>query len=255
MAFGRSRFFKLGAAAVLAGSLAACNTTSTGLGLNLVSEQQVQQMGLQTWEKIKAETPQTRDASMRSRAEQVSHRILRGAGENPAAWEIAVFQGDAKNAFAVPGNRIGVYEGMMRFASDDELAAVIGHELAHVTEDHSSERVNTSMATQTGVQIASAVAGASNIVSPQVAAAILGAGAQYGLEMPYGRNQELEADRLGLGYMARAGYNPEAAVSLWQRMETSSSPEFLSTHPGAERRIERIREWLPEVMPIYRANK
>ncbi len=256
MAFGRSRFFKLGAAAVMAGSLAACDGDSTGLGLNLVSEQQVQQMGLQTWEQINAETPTTRDASMRRRAEQISNRILRAAGENPAEWEVAVFQGDSQNAFAVPGNRIGIYEGMMRFAnSDDELAAVIGHELAHVTEDHSSERVNTSMATQTGVQIAAAVAGASDVVSPQVAAAILGAGAQFGIEMPYGRNQELEADRLGLGYMARAGYNPEAAVSLWRRMETGGAPEFLSTHPGAERRIERIQEWLPEVMPIYRANR
>lgn len=256
MTFGRSRFFKFGTVAVVAGSLTACMGNGTGLGLNLVSEQQVQQMGLQTWEQIKAETPQTRDAAMHRRAEQISNRILRAVGENPAAWEVAVFQGDAKNAFAVPGNRIGLYEGMMRLAgSDDELAAVIGHELAHVTENHSSERLSTSIATQTGVQIATSAAGASGVVSPQTAAAILGAGAQFGIEMPYGRNQELEADRLGLGYMARAGYNPEAAVTLWRRMDSGSAPEFLSTHPGAERRIERIQEWLPEVMPIYRANK
>lgn len=254
MRFGRTRIGGWFAALFLAGSLAACAGDTTGLGLSLVPEQQVQEMGLQTWQQIRQETPQTRDSSMQRRAEQISNRILRAAGENPDDWEVVVFQGAEPNAFAVPGNRIGVYEGMMRLArSDDELAAVIGHEIAHVTRDHSAERLNTHLATQTGVRLATAAAG--SLGSPEMIGAILGAGAQFGVEMPFGRNQELEADRLGLGYMARAGYNPEAAISLWQRMEGGGAPEFLSTHPGPESRIERIRQWLPEVMPVYEANR
>ncbi|MGC2857391.1 M48 family metallopeptidase [Novispirillum sp. DQ9] len=255
MAFGMSRFHGIGAALVVVGGLAGCAGESTGLGLGLVPEEQVQQMGQQAWQKIRSETPATRDAAMQARAERVSNRILAAAGETPRAWDVVVFQGREANAFALPGRHIGVYEGMMRFVrSDAELASVIGHEIAHVTQNHSAERVNTQVATQTGVQIAAAAAGAANMGSPEMIASILGAGAQYGIAMPYGRNQELEADRLGLGYMARAGYNPEAAISLWQRMETGGGPEFLSTHPGADRRIERIRAWLPEVMPVYRAN-
>jgi predicted Zn-dependent protease len=241
---------------VLVAGLASCGGDSTGLGLNLVPQQQVEEMGQQTWQELRAKTPQTSDAGMQRRAQQISNRLLSAAGENPTAWDVVVFQGGDANAFAVPGNHIGVYEGMMRFAqSDDELAAVIGHEIAHVTRNHSAERLNTHMATQAGISIAAAAAGASNIGSPDMIAGILGAGAQFGVEMPYGRNQELEADRLGLGYMARAGYNPQAAVSLWQRMEQGSAPEFLSTHPGADRRIERIQQWLPEVMPVYEANR
>ncbi|MFA7431809.1 MAG: M48 family metallopeptidase [Rhodospirillaceae bacterium] len=251
-----TRLRRFGAATALIAGLAACGGDSTGLGLNLVPQQQVVELGQQTWQQLRAETPQTRDSRLQRRAEQISNRLLRAAGEDPGAWDVVVFQGADANAFAVPGNHIGVYEGMMKLAgSDDELGAVIGHEIAHVTRNHSAERLNTHMATQAGISIAAAAAGASNIGSPDMIAAILGAGAQFGVEMPYGRNQELEADRLGLGYMARAGYNPQAAVSLWQRMEQGSAPEFLSTHPGADRRIERIQEWLPEVMPIYQANR
>lgn len=256
---GGGRVRKAGTAlAVAAGLLAGqagCAGDSTGLGLGLVPPEQVRQMGEQAWRQIRSETPASRDATLQARAERVADRLLAAAGETPGQWDVVVFQGQEVNAFALPGRHIGVYEGMMRFVtSDDELAAVIGHEISHVTENHSEERLNTQVATQTGVEIAASAAGAANLGSPERIASILGAGAQYGIAMPYGRNQELEADRLGLGVMARAGYNPQAAIGLWQRMEGSGGPEFLSTHPGPERRIERIRQWLPEVMPVYRAN-
>lgn len=255
MPLGRSRMLRIGAALVITTGLAGCAGDSTGLGLSLVPQEQVQQMGDQAWQQIRSETPASADAAMQARAQRVASRILAAAGESPGQWDVVVFQGQEANAFALPGRHIGVYEGMMRFVtSDAELAAVIGHEISHVTENHSEERLNTQVATQTGVQIAASAAGAANLGSPDMIASILGAGAQYGIAMPYGRNQELEADRLGLGYMARAGYNPEAAISLWQRMEGSGGPEFLSTHPGPDSRIERIRQWLPEVMPVYRAN-
>lgn len=251
-----TRLRHLGAAVLVGAMVAACGPDSTGLGLSLVPPQQVEQMGVEAWQQIRAETQPTRNAAMQQRAERVSQRILRAADENPAAWDIVVFQGEEANAFALPGQHIGLYEGMMRLAeSDAELAAVIGHEIAHVTRDHSLERVNTHMATEAGVRIAAEVAGAAGLGDPGTVAAILGAGAQFGVAMPFGRNQELEADRLGLGYMARAGYDPRAAISLWQKMEGPQAPEFLSTHPGPGNRIERIRQWLPDVMPIYEANR
>lgn len=255
MALGTFRLAKLGPVLAVVGGLAGCAGDSTGLGLSLVPQEQVQQMGEQAWQQIRSETPASSNRTMQARAERVADRILAAAGENPSQWDVVVFQGKEANAFALPGRHIGVYEGMMNFVnSDAELAAVIGHEISHVTENHSEERLNTQVATQTGVQIAASAAGAANLGSPEMIASILGAGAQYGIAMPYGRNQELEADRLGLGYMARAGYNPEAAIGLWQRMEGGGGPEFLSTHPGPESRIDRIRDWLPEVMPVYRAN-
>src|SRR3546814_4029948 len=140
-----------------------------------------------------------------------SIRVLRGAGEKPADWEVVVFQGAEANAFALPGNNIGVYEGMLQVAkTDDQLAAVIGHEIAHVERAHAVERVNSEATTQLGVQVVGGVLQASGTGGGEQEAELLGAGAKYGLLLPYARNQELEADRLGLITMARAGYEPRA---------------------------------------------
>lgn len=248
---------RLAAVAVVAmglgGGLAGCGPDATGLGLNLVPPQQVEQMGVQAWEEIRAETPPTRDAALQRRARAVTDRILVAAGYDPRAWEVVVFQGAEPNAFAVPGNRMGVFEGMMRLAaSDAELAAVIGHEIVHITQGHSLERVNTAMATDAGVRLAAGAAGAAGLGDPEMLAGLFGLGAQVGVLLPYGRNQELEADALGLRYMARAGYDPRASVTLWQKMEGAPGvPTFLATHPGPADRIQRLEALIPEVMPIY----
>ncbi|HET6519618.1 MAG TPA: M48 family metallopeptidase [Geminicoccaceae bacterium] len=226
----------------------------TGLGLSLVSAEQVEELGLESWERIRAETPASNNRSYRQRAERISNRILGAAGENPNAWETVVFRGDEANAFALPGNKIGVYEGMFRFAqNDDQLAAVIGHEVGHNQAEHARERLSTAAATQAGLQLVSAALQVGNIGYANEIAGLLGAGAQYGVILPYGRNQELEADRIGLGNMAQAGYDPRAAIELWQNMRQAGGgpPTFLSTHPAPDDRIAQLQELMPEALEIY----
>lgn len=248
---------KLASLALSVSLLAGCAPDATGLGLQLVSDEQVQAMGLDAWQTIRSETPVTNDSQMQARAERVSQRLLSAAGRNPAEWDVVVFQGEDVNAFALPGRKIGVYEGMMRLADTDaQLAAVIGHEIAHVEADHSAERVNSHMATQAGADLIGAALGGAGIGNPDMLAAILGAGAQFGVLLPYSRNQELEADRQGLLTMAEAGYDPRAAVEFWTRMREAggpSGPAFLSTHPAPDRRIEQIQAMLPEALARYQA--
>lgn len=238
--------------------LAACATGDTGIGLNLVPPEQVTQMGLESWQAIRAETPPSDNAAFQRRARTVADRVLRGAGKDPGVWEVVVFKGADANAFALPGNKIGVFEGMMGMAdSDDQLAAVIGHEIAHNEAEHASERLSSQIAAQAGLDIASMALESVNVGSPQLIAAVLGAGVQYGLILPYSRNQELEADRLGLIYMAQGGYDPRSAVDLWQKMgaQGGQPPTFLSTHPAPRQRIEQLQALLPEAMALYRGGR
>lgn len=241
----RSRRAPAVVAVAFALGLGGCAGDDTGLGLNLVPQDEVQAMGVEAWNAIRQQTAASNNSRYQQRAEQVGDAILRGAGYDPATWEIVVFQGDEVNAFALPGRKIGIYEGMFRVAeTNDQLAAVIGHEVAHVEAQHAAERVNTEAGTQLGTQIIGAALGAAGVAPPETVTQVLGLGAQYGVALPYSRNQELEADRLGLRYMADAGYDPHAAVTVWQRMAQlgGQPPEFLSTHPNPERRITALRE-------------
>ncbi|GAA0573336.1 M48 family metallopeptidase [Caenispirillum bisanense] len=254
----RSRIRRVAAAAAVGSTLVlgACAGQSTGLGINLVSEQQVAQMGAQTWQQMRQEMPPSRNATYQQAARQIADRLLTAAGHDPRQWEVMVFAGEEANAFALPGRKIGVYEGMFRVAANEsQLAAVIGHEIGHVDANHSQERLSSQMATQMGVDLAGAALGQAGMGQPEQVAALLGAGAQYGLLLPYSRNQELDADRRGLVYMARAGYDPRAAVELWQRMSQAGGaqpPVFASTHPGHEQRIQYLQQMMPEALEIYR---
>ena len=251
-----ARLLRLAAGPLAALALAACAGDSTGLGINLVSDSKVAEMAAPAWEKIRSETPESTNATYKQAARNVSNRLLAAAGHDPSQWEVVVFQGKEANAFALPNAKIGVYEGMFNTAeSEAQLAAVLGHEIAHVEERHSAERVNSQMATELGVQVAGALLGASAGGDPQMVAGLLGAGAQYGLVLPYGRNQELEADRLGLMLMAKAGYDPRESVNLWQNMGKgggAAPPTFLSTHPGHEQRIAQLQQLMPQALAQYR---
>ena len=246
----------LGAAGLM---LAGCvGEGDTGLGLNLVSPQQVRELGLESWQQLRRETPPSDNRTYQAALHKVGTRLLSAAGENPNAWEMVVFKGATANAFALPGNKIGVYEGLFRYAQDEaQLAAVVGHEIAHNQRNHAAERLNSTAATQLGAQMAGALLGAGGYGDPSLIAAVLGAGAQYGMILPYARNQELEADRLGLMLMARAGYDPRESITLWQNMSASGSrtPEFLSTHPGPENRIAQLERYMPEALEIYRRGR
>lgn len=250
-----ARLWRWAVAPMAALALAGCETDSTGLGINLVSQSEVVQMAQPAWDKLKAESPPSNNASYRQTARTISNRLLQAAGQDPSKWEVVVFQGDQANAFALPNAKIGVFEGMFKVAQNDaQLAAVIGHEIGHVQAQHSTERVNSEMATQLGVQLAGALLGSSAGVAPETMAGLLGAGAQYGLILPYGRNQELEADRLGLTLMAKAGYDPRQSIALWQNMGKaggSAPPTFLSTHPGHDQRIAQLQQLMPQALAQY----
>ena len=242
----------LGAGLALSGC--AGDGGGTGLGFSMVSDEEVRTLGVKSWQQLRAKTPASTNAGYRAMLDRVSGRLLAAAGENPAAWEAVVFRGASANAFALPGNKIGVFEGLFKYAETEaQLAAVVGHEIAHNQQKHAEERVSSAMATNIGVQIIGVALGAAGVGGASTIAGLLGAGAEYGIVLPFSRNQELEADRLGLFIMARAGYDPREAITLWQNMSKSGSrsPEFLSTHPGPENRIAQLDRFMPEALAQY----
>ncbi len=171
-------------------------------------------------------------------------------------WEMAIFEVDAINAFAMPGGKIGVMEGILKAAQNQhQLAAVIGHEIAHVTAEHSNERASRGKVSNVGIQVAAVLLGAGNRGATYTAYEALNQGAAFGIMLPFSRHQESEADVIGLKYMALAGFDPRQAVPLWQNMLEESGgkepAEFTSTHPSGEKRIEDlISEWR-ETLPLY----
>lgn len=251
-ALGRRRFLisLVGATGSL---LVAC--AEGGPPITLVSDEKIAEMGAASWQQILQDTQPSDNASYRRTAQQVASDLLRTAGEEPAAWEIAVFEGEDANAFALPGRKIGIFEGMFDIAGNEaQLAAVIGHEIGHLQAEHPGERINSEMAAQLGLQLVGVALNLGDVAMAREIAGLLGAGVQYGLILPYSRNQELEADRLGLMTMARAGYDPEAAVALWQNMQATgrNPPGFLSTHPHPGQRIEELEAMMPEALRAYR---
>jgi predicted Zn-dependent protease len=254
---------RIAALACTAGLLAGC-AGGGGLDLGdapgqLVSEREVTQMSLQTWQRIKREETRSDDRQMQRRVDAIAQRITRAAGAGQEPWEVVVFEGEQVNAFALPGRRIGVYEGLVQLADGDaELAGVIAHEVGHVLEQHSQERLGAAKLSKLGVNAVNAALQAGNVGYANQIAGLLGAGAQYGVILPYGRSQELQADEFGMLTMAKAGYDPREAIDFWRKMaqqsEGKAPPEFASTHPAGERRIRQLRDLLPRAMEIYRRN-
>ncbi|MEO1017281.1 MAG: M48 family metallopeptidase [Pseudomonadota bacterium] len=216
----------------------------------VVSDEQVYQLGLKSFEEIKQQEKIADDRAAQRRVQEIGRRIVQASDSTIPAdqWEFVVFDSDQINAFALPGGRVGVYTGLIDIAeSDDQLAAVIGHEIAHVTQGHAKERITTGIGTNALVSGASALIGGENPVTQQIADTILGAGAEFGVARPFGRGQESEADTVGLRYMAEAGYNPHAAVEFWQNMTQAKGgagglPAWLSTHPADQARINALKQ-------------
>ena len=210
-----------------------------------VSEAEAARTGREAWEAIVARTPASADPAAGRLVARVASRLLDAGGHDARDWEVRTFAGDTVNAFALPGNRIGVYEGMVRLAADEgPLAAVIGHEIGHVEADHSRERMSAQVAGNAALRLVSWLLDLGEVELGQEIAGALGVGLEFGVLRPYGRGQE-EADLLGLELMVRAGYAPEAAVALWERMDARRGRggfEFLSTHPAPQSRIEALRE-------------
>jgi predicted Zn-dependent protease len=172
------------------------------------------------------------------------------------AWEVVVFDSKQVNAFALPGGKIGVYTGILNVTENqDQLGAIIGHEVGHVIEHHSNERLSASKISNIGLAVGTVAVGASDVENKDLWVAGLGIGVQYGLIMPYSRSHESEADIIGQDLMARSGFNPKASIKLWQNMAKLSKgapPEFMSTHPSNATRIKQLTEHLSISTPIFK---
>ena len=238
-----------------------CTTTPvTGRHqLQLIPESQEVQLGLTAFEQLKKEQPISRDPAVNAMLQRVGRRIAAVAQMPNAQWEFVVFESKEANAFALPGGKVGVYTGILPITqTEDGLATVIGHEVAHASAHHGAERISQSMAIQGVGQLAGAALGSSNPQWQQTFQAAYGIGSQVGVELPFSRKQESEADEIGLIYMARAGYNPQEAVRFWQRFAQAQrgagggTPWFLRTHPVDEKRIADLQANMPKAMAEYR---
>ena len=249
----RARIVTAVSAAIVIAVLAGCAAAPvTGRDqFILVSDQQANAMGASAYQQILAEKRVSGNRRLSQRVQQVGQRIAAVADDPGTRWEITLFEDPSPNAFALPGGKIGVNTGLFNVAQTDaQLAAVIAHEMAHVVARHPSERLSRQVAVQGGLALAGA---ASGTVAQN--ADLLAQAATLGLVLPFSRSQESEADRIGLIYMARAGYDPRAAIEVWQNFRAvggARPPEFLSTHPSAGNRMERLRAYMPEAMQIYR---
>ncbi len=202
--------------AAAAPALSGCERIASAL----VPSAEIERLGLEAWARLRARVPASTDGTAQRAARTIADRLLLADGDDPAAWEVLVFASPEINAFVLPGRKIGIFEGLVATAgSADELAAVIGHEIGHLTANHAEERVVASVAQDLGVRLVALALDWGDVPFGEEVAAAFGMGVEFGLARPYGRAQELEADRLGLFTMARAGYDPRAAILFWERMD------------------------------------
>lgn len=221
------------------------------------------QMAAASWAEMKAKTPTSTDPRYTGRLRNIGSRISRGANRSDQQWDYAVFDSQDKNAFVLPGNRVGFYKGMMDFAdNDDQIAGIMGHEVGHVAGQHARERMSLQMGTQGAVAVGS-ILGSSQLSkkcksltgvqrnnclssanrNSQLLVQALGLGAMIGVVLPYSRKHEAESDKLGVNYMHKAGYDSYQSVRLWEKMAENSpsrQPTFLSTHPDPAWRAREL---------------
>lgn len=248
-------------AVAIALSIAGCATTTSPTGrtqyVGAVSKAQLDQMGAQAFAELKTKKPQSRDASQVEYVRCVVAALVR---ELPAAqaggWDTAVFVDPEANAFALPGGKVGVYTGIFSVAKNqDQLAAVIGHEIGHVISNHHDERITRQMGAQAGVGLVGSLLGSRYGDGATSAANQIGGAAAQGLFLlPGSRQQESEADVVGQQLMAKAGFDPRAAVGLWQNMMGaggSRPPAWLSTHPDPQARIGELQGRATGLVPVY----
>ncbi len=228
-----------------------------------LNPQQEKTLGLQSYQQVLQQSQTIDNGPEFDLVSRVAQRLSAATGDSAKKfdWQVSLVQSDQINAFCLPGGKIVVYTGILPVAKTEAgLATVMGHEMAHATLRHGSERLLQQKATQTlmtGVQYSM---GDMSYEQQRAVMGAIGAGAQYGFILPFGREHESEADKMGLHYMARAGYDPREAVEFWQRMSkaTSSSgkpPEFMSTHPSDQTRIAQLEALLPEATKEYEQAK
>jgi len=227
---------------------------NTALGrrqLLLVDDAQLAQLSAASWDQIRAKEKISSDPGMNARVRRVGLKIARASGLPDPSWEFTVFDSDAVNAFVLPGGKVGFYRGILELmSSDDQVATVMGHEFAHVAGRHSAERYSQQLATNSALQVSDVVLASNDVALRQEITAVLGAGVTFGVILPYSRRHEYEADRIGLRYMARAGYDLDEAVVFWEKMAARSKggpPEFASTHPSDLNRVKAIKGEITQI--------
>lgn len=249
-------------ALAIAAAVAACATSTSPTGrtqyVGAVSKQQLDQMGAQAFNEMKASEKISTDARQRGYLTCVVNAIVR---ELPAdwrgvAWESAVFVDPNPNAFALPGGKVGVNTGLFTVAKNqDQLAAVVAHEIGHVMSNHHDERITRQMGAQAGLGIVGAVLGSQyGEGASQATNQLGGAALQTAFLLPGSRAQESEADVVGQQLMAKAGFDPRAAVGLWQNMIAASDArpaEWLSTHPDPQSRIGELQSRATGLVPTW----
>ena len=248
----------------IAGVLAGCATTTSSTGrkqyVGGVSQEQLNQLGAQAFVEAKSKGPLSTDAKQNAYVRCIVNALVLQLppADRSTAWETAVFTNKEPNAFALPGGKVGVNTGIFTVAKNqDQLAAVLGHEIGHVIARHHEERITRQMGAQAGLGVLGALAGArygegaANTVNQ-----LGGMTAQAAFLLPGSRTQESEADVVGQRLMAQAGFDPRQAVGLWQNMMAASAnrpPQWLSTHPDPANRIRELERDAPSLVPTYEA--
>ena len=255
------------AALILAGCYT--NPVTGRKSLVLLSPGEEITLGAQSFTQLRATEKVSTDPAANARVQRVGARIAQAVGNDlpGAKWEFVVFDSKEVNAFALPGGKVGVYTGLLQLAeSDAELAIVMGHEIGHVTARHGAERMSEAMLLQLGGSIGNAVVDAKtdNPQIQQLFGLAYGGATALGVTLPHSRQNESEADRMGAIYAARAGYDPRAAITFWQKMLAQKQAgasaggklsELLSDHPADAQRIADLQALMPQVLPIYEQNK
>jgi predicted Zn-dependent protease len=240
-------------------SLIALTGLVASTAANAISDAEMEAEAAKEFARLKASAPLTTDRDTIDYIACVANAVVTSLEppDSDMNWEMAILETNELNAFVMPGGKIVIFEGILRAARDQhQLAAVIGHEIAHVTAEHTkSKLLRGGKGMDIGIQVAAVLLGGGHYGAEYTARTMLNEGAMYGIMLPYKRGQETEADVIGLEYMAKAGFDPRAAVPLWQNMAKEAGgerpAEFVSTHPSSENRIESLISQWTEVLPLY----
>ncbi|WP_421936905.1 M48 family metallopeptidase [Phenylobacterium sp.] len=236
-------------AALGAAGLAGCseNAATGRRQLVLVDDAQLVSFADQTWNEVVAKVPPVADPAAHARLARIGAPLVKAAGRDDLDWSFKVLDSPELNAFVLPNGKVGFFRGLLELAgSDDEVASVLGHEVGHVIARHSAERMSQEVAVKAGVAVAQMLIAQEAGEWTEEIGAALGVGATLGVILPYSRKHELEADRVGVDLMRKAGKDPAAAIRFWERMiaradDAAKPPEVMSTHPADDRRLEALK--------------
>lgn len=237
-----------------------CAKSPTGRStIKLYSSNQLDQMGVQAFDSLKTKTKVSQKAMQNLYVNCVANQVIEQVPKTtfPGEWEVIVFEDEQVNAFALPGGKIGIYTGILNVAQNQhQLAAIIGHEVGHVIAEHGNERMSQNTLVGIGMEVTNQVLSTNKVGYSKEIMSAIGLGVQVGVQLPFSRTHESEADIIGLDLMAKAGFKPEESIMLWQNMEKAAGDnrptEFLSTHPAPSTRIRQLEANMKNANVLYK---